>query len=239
VLIGYAAYIPLLAQGAWGGSPIEAGLVVAPLSVGWPISSALTGRLLKIYSYRPIVIVGMLLLLASCLMLPAVQLPAIAHDPVLRALLVLVTSFIAGVGLGSSTTSMLIAVQTSVPWSERGIATASVQFFRNMGNAVSVALLGAILTATLAPTLATERVQTAVRQMPPNAIGDRADPSLGPVNALFNLDVRPTLSQDVISTLSTALADSLLWVFIGIAAMATIGALLASRFPHSVTAAQE
>jgi EmrB/QacA subfamily drug resistance transporter len=239
VLIGYAAYIPLLAQGAWGGTPIEAGLIVAPLSVGWPISSALTGRLLKVYSYRPIVIVGMLLLLAACLMLPAVRLPAVAGDPLLRALLVLVASFIAGVGLGSSTTSMLIAVQTSVPWSERGIATASVQFFRNMGNAVSAALLGAVLTATLAPALATERVQAVVRQMPPNAIGDKADPALGPVNALFNLDVRPTLSHDTISTLSTALADSLLWVFVGIALMAAVGALLASRFPHSVTTAPE
>lgn len=239
VLIGYAAYLPLLAQGAWGGTPIEAGLIVAPLSVGWPISSALTGRLLKRYDYRPIVIVGMLLLLAACLMLPAVQLPIISQDPILRSVLVLVASFIAGVGLGSSTTSMLIAVQTSVPWRERGIATASVQFFRNMGNAVAAALLGAILTATLAPALATERVQAVVRQMPPNAIGDQADPALGPVNALFNLDVRPTLSDDIISTLSTALASSLLWVFIGIAVMAAIGALLATRFPRIVPSAAD
>jgi EmrB/QacA subfamily drug resistance transporter len=239
VLIGYAAYLPLLAQGAWGGTPIEAGLVVAPLSIGWPIASALTGRLLKRYGYRPIVIVGMLLLLVGCLMLPAVQLPFISQNPILRTALVLISSLVAGAGLGSSTTSMLIAVQSSVPWSERGIATASVQFFRNMGNAVAAALLGAVLTATLAPTLATERVQALVRQMPPNAVGAQADPALGPVNALFNLDVRPTLSPEVTVGLSEALAGSLLWVFIGIAAMAAVGAVLATRFPASVATAED
>lgn len=234
VLIGYAAYIPLLAQGAWGAAPIEAGLIIAPLSVMWPISSAFAGRLLKRYGFRQLVIAGTLLLLTGCLMLPAVQLTSIGQDPLLRTLLILVASGIAGAGFGSSTTSMLIAVQSSVPWRERGIATASVQFFRNMGNAVAAALLGAILTATLAPTLATERVQSAVRQMPPSTIAAQADPALGPVNALFNLDVRPTLLPNVISTLSDALADSLLWVFVGIVAMAAVGALMASRFPREV-----
>ncbi len=33
VLIGFSAYVPLLVQGAWGGTPIEAGLVLAPLSI--------------------------------------------------------------------------------------------------------------------------------------------------------------------------------------------------------------
>ena len=239
VLIGYAAYLPLLAQGAWGGTPIEAGLIVAPLSIGWPVASALTGGLLKRYSYRPIVIAGMLMLLVGCMMLPAVQLSFIGHDPILRAALVLISSLIAGAGLGCSTTSMLIAVQSSVPWSERGVATASVQFFRNMGNAVSAALLGAVLTATLAPTLATESVQALVSQMPTDAIGEQADPALGPVNALFNLDVRPTLSPDVTSALADALAGSLMWVFVVIAALAAIGAALAMRFPDRVVEADE
>lgn len=238
VLIGYAAYLPLLAQGAWGGTPIEAGLIVAPLSVGWPISSAITGKLLKRYSYRTLVIFGTLLIVVGCLLLPVVHLPGIAENAILRTSLVLIASFIAGAGLGTSTTSMLIAVQTSVPWSERGIATASVQFFRNMGNAVSAALLGAVLTATLTPLLVSERVQAVVRQMPPDAIGEQADPALGPVNVLFNLKVRPTLAPEITTTLADALASSLAWVFAGMAIMSVIGAIIASRFPREVASAE-
>jgi EmrB/QacA subfamily drug resistance transporter len=59
VLIGFAAYVPLLVQGAWGGTPIEAGLIVAPLSIGWPIFSTLSGRLVRRYSFRVVAMAGM------------------------------------------------------------------------------------------------------------------------------------------------------------------------------------
>ncbi len=46
-------------------------------------------------------------------------------------------------------TALILAVQTSVEWTERGAATASTMFFRSMGGTVAVALLGALLKQTL------------------------------------------------------------------------------------------
>ena len=43
----------------------------------------------------------------------------------------------------------LLGVQNAVPWRRRGVATSSVQFFRNIGGAISVAALGALLNARL------------------------------------------------------------------------------------------
>jgi EmrB/QacA subfamily drug resistance transporter len=239
VLIGFAAYVPLLVQGSWGGTPIEAGLIIAPLSIGWPIASSVSGRLLKRFSYRRLVLAGMNLLVVGTLILLVVGVPAVASDNWLRSTVIVVASLVAGAGLGLSTTPMLIAVQSSVPWSERGISTASVQFFRNMGNAVGAAVLGVVLTATLAPQLTSDRIRALLTQMPPNALKAGTDPTLGPVNALFDLTIRDTLPQSVRSALASALASSLWWVYLAVALLALSSAVAATRFPRQVIENQD
>jgi MFS family permease len=54
-------------------------------------------------------------------------------------------SFLIGVGLGLSSTPMLIAVQSAVPWAQRGIATATNMFVRSFGGVVGLAVMGAIV----------------------------------------------------------------------------------------------
>jgi MFS family permease len=234
VLMGVAAYVPLLAQGGWGSTPIEAGLMVAPLSIGWPISSALSGRFIIRFGYRAVILTGTTLILIGTLLLLTIQVQVISESMLLKALVTLVAAFIIGAGLGSSTSSMLIAVQSSVAWRERGIATASVQFFRNMGQAVGTAVLGLVLVATLAPVLAGERIQRLVAQLPPEAEKAGADPALGPVNSLFDLSVRAILPAETREALADALVGSLWWVFFGVALFALTSALISTRFPRVV-----
>ena len=234
VLIGFSAYVPLLVQGSWGGTPIEAGLILAPLSIGWPLASSQTGKLVRRFPYRSLVIGGTLLIVLGTLLLLSVVLPVVASSFILKNGAIIVGGFIAGLGFGFSTSAMLIAVQISVPWSERGISTASVQFFRNMGNTIGASVLGAVLTVTLAPVLASDRLQQLVAQMPANALAEGADPALGPVNALFNLAVRDTLPLATRTALADALSGSLGWVYLGTALFAVTGALIASRFPREI-----
>ncbi|MFL5734371.1 MAG: MDR family MFS transporter [Chloroflexia bacterium] len=231
VLVGFAAYVPPLVQGAWGGTPTEAGLMVAPLSLGWPLASSQTGRLIRNFGYRPLVLGGMFILVAGTLLLLLAFLPVVASNPALRSSVVVAATFVAGAGFGFSTTSMLIAVQNSVSWSERGIATASVQFFRNMGNTLGSAILGSVLTATLAALLAAQATQALLSQMPAGARSG-SDPALGPVNALFDLNLRDTLTAPLKSGLANTLSTSLAWVYVAVAIMAIIGAVLALRFPR-------
>ena len=234
VLIGFSAYVPLLVQGSWGGTPIEAGLILAPLSIGWPLTSSQTGKLIRRFPYRSLVIGGTLLIVFGTLLLLSVVLPMVASSFILRNAAIIMGGFTAGLGFGFSTSAMLIAVQISVPWRERGISTASVQFFRNMGNTIGASVLGAVLTATLAPVLASDRLQQLVAQMPANALAEGADPALGPVNALVNLTVRDTLPLATRTALADALSGSLGWVYLGTALFAVTGALIASRFPREV-----
>lgn len=238
VLVGFAAYVPLVAQGAWGGSPIEAGLVVAPLSIGWPLASSRSGRLIKVLGFRAVAIMGMAVLLSGCVLMLLVGLPGVSDNGILRAIVVIVASLVCGVGFGLNTTTMLIAVQSSVPWSERGISTATLQFFRNIGNAAGAAALGAILTATLAPQLASERIQALVKTIPAQAMQAGSDPALGPVNTLFDLTARTLLSPETRLALQQALANSLWWVFFAMLILAGSAALVVLRFPRVVKQAE-
>ena len=231
VLVGFAAYVPLLIQGAWGSTPIEAGLVIA-LSLGWPLASSRVGKLLRNYSYRRIVAGGVVVILAGSAMLMLALLLQVSDNPLLRVATVVTATFVTGVGFGSSTTTMLIAVQNSVPWRERGIATASVQFFRNMGNTIGSAALGTVLTATLTPVLlASANVQRLAEQLKAASPRAGSDPALGPVNTLFDLAVRKTLEPGVRLEMASALSGSLGWVFVGVLLMAAAAVLLATRFP--------
>jgi MFS family permease len=62
-----------------------------------------------------------------------------------------VTMFVMGAGMGTANSALIIAVQESATWNERGVATASAIFFRTIGGAIAVGALGAVLAAAIGP----------------------------------------------------------------------------------------
>ena len=140
VMFGVTAYVPLYVQRGLGRTAYEAGAAVAPLSLGWPIASTLSGRILVRVGYRPLVLVGGFAIAAGALMLAALP---------FSTLLVGIASGVVGFGLGMLSAPSLIVIQASVPWHVRGAATALSQFSRTIGGAVGVALMGVLLQSRL------------------------------------------------------------------------------------------
>jgi MFS family permease len=136
-------YLPLWVQGVLGGTPTQAGSTVAPMLIGWPLASTLSGRLLPRTGYRPLVRTGFALVTAA-----SVLMAALLHRGATMTGLG-ATMFAMGAGMGLANTALIIAVQESAAWEERGVATASTMFFRTIGGAVAVGALGAILAAGL------------------------------------------------------------------------------------------
>ena len=68
-----------------------------------------------------------------------------------------------GFGLGLTTLATTIAVQNSVDWGRRGVATSVVLFARSMGGSIGVTVLGALLASDLAQRLAVVAGRLAVR----------------------------------------------------------------------------
>jgi EmrB/QacA subfamily drug resistance transporter len=143
VLIGLTSYVPTFLERTTGATPLVAGLAVAALTLGWPISAAQSGRLYLRIGFRPTALIGLTLAVVGSLVLWVVS----AHPNVWTTAL---SCFVVGLGLGLVATPTLIAAQASVPWSERGVVTGSNMFMRSVGSAVGVAVFGAIANAVIA-----------------------------------------------------------------------------------------
>jgi EmrB/QacA subfamily drug resistance transporter len=137
ILIGLASYLPVTLEAALGVSPLIAGLALAALTIGWPISASLSGRLYLTIGFRQTVLIGMVLVLAGTgLLAGTAASPSIAFAAL--------ACFLTGLGLGLVATPTLIAAQTSVEWNERGVVTGTNLFARAVGQAVGVAVFGAV-----------------------------------------------------------------------------------------------
>ncbi len=140
ILIGLTAYVPAYLEGSLGVTPIVAGLALAALTIGWPISASLSGRLYLNIGFRSTVLIGMIFVITG-----AVLLAIFASTPSL--VVVAVGCFVIGLGLGLVATPSLIAAQASVDWHERGVVTGTNLFARSIGSAVGVAIFGAVANA--------------------------------------------------------------------------------------------
>ena len=142
-MISTVTFVPLYVQSVLGGGPTAAGGAIAPMVIGWPIASAVSGRILHRAGYRPLIRSGLAISFVSALGLALLLRPS--APPWLPRLL----TGLYGIGLGMANTPTVIAVQTSVPWNRRGVATASTMFFRTIGGTVAVGVLGGLLAASL------------------------------------------------------------------------------------------
>ncbi|MGH3457892.1 MDR family MFS transporter [Aeromicrobium sp.] len=143
LLIGLVSYVPLYAQGVLGSSALVAGFAVAAMTVGWPISAALSGHLYFKIGFRDTGFVGAALILVGTGLLLIVGVDS-------SVLHLAVASFFVGLGLGLIASPTLVAAQSSVGWATRGVVTGTNLFARSVGSAVGVAVFGAVANAAVA-----------------------------------------------------------------------------------------
>ncbi len=139
-MMGISAFLPTFIQGVMGGSPLEAGTTLALMSIGWPLASTLSGRLMLMTSYRATALLGALLVAGGLILLML--------QPNGGSLWGRVAAFMVGAGMGLCNTTFLVSVQNAAHYSIRGIATACTVFTRMVGSAIGTAILGATLNSS-------------------------------------------------------------------------------------------
>ncbi|MGX5716753.1 MFS transporter [Arthrobacter sp. MAHUQ-56] len=137
VMIGLTSYVPTFLEGALSSSPLVAGLALAALTLGWPLSASQAGKFYLRIGFKATALIGVAVAVAGLLIL---SLTAGAPNVVLIAL----SCFVVGLGLGLLATPTLISAQSSVPWHERGVVTSTNMFARSIGSALGVAVFGAV-----------------------------------------------------------------------------------------------
>ncbi|MFK2824842.1 MDR family MFS transporter [Bacillus sp. B190/17] len=142
MLIGISSFLPTYVQGVMGQSATVAGFTLTAMSIGWPIASTLSGKMLLSIGYRKTTIIGGLSLIFGSLLFVFMNAES---GPWWAA----ASSFFVGVGMGLTSTAFIVSIQNSVEWDQRGAATAANMFMRNLGNTVGAALLGGVLNSRL------------------------------------------------------------------------------------------
>jgi EmrB/QacA subfamily drug resistance transporter len=138
VVFAGLTYIPLFVQSVHGGANSSA-IAVVPISIGWSGMSVLAGRMTDRVGERRLSIIG-----TACI---AVSFAAGAFwTPATSLAVIVAVAFVMGVGMGTVTPPLLTVIQNHLGAEQMGLATSSQQFFRQLGGAMGVSVLGFVIT---------------------------------------------------------------------------------------------
>ncbi|MFI1717842.1 MFS transporter [Streptomyces litmocidini] len=146
LMVAPTVFLPTYAQSVLGLGPIAAGFVLSSWTLSWPTTAALSNRVYTRIGFRLTAILGISLALLLLLAFPFLPFPGEPWQPALLMLLL-------GGSLGLFQLPLIVGVQSTVPYEERGTTTASVLFCRQVGQSVGAALFGAVANGVLAARL--------------------------------------------------------------------------------------
>jgi EmrB/QacA subfamily drug resistance transporter len=214
-MFGSAVFLGQYFQVARGYSATEAGLLTIPMMFGSFLGSVGSGQLITRYGkWKRYLVIGGLLLTAGLGVLGTID----HASPYWYVGLGMLSM---GIGMGMTMQNLVLAVQNTVDVSEVGAASATVTFFRSLGGAVGVSVLGAVL-ATRVTALITEHL----RDLGPAA----AAAAQGGSGSVLDVNALPGPVQEIVRH---AYGDATGRIFI-IAAGAAAVSLLAVLFIREV-----
>jgi len=142
-MFGALAYLPTYLQMVTGANATQAGLLIIPLMAALLITSIVSGQLVsKTGRYKWFPITGMVLVGISLFLLSTMT-------PTLAVWIICGYLAIMGLGLGMSMQILILIVQNTFPVTEVGTATASNNYFRQIGASLGSAIVGSLFVAKL------------------------------------------------------------------------------------------
>jgi len=145
-MMGPQVYLPTFMQASLGFNVILSGLILTSMSIGWPTASALSGRLYLKIGFRNTELIGVILVMLSCIGFLLIPWP----QPIY---LLVINLIFLGAGFGLISTPTIVGIQSVVDWDKRGVVTGTNQFARYLGQSLGAAIFGAIFNATYAKEL--------------------------------------------------------------------------------------
>jgi len=214
VLIGISSFLPTYIQGVMEQSPIVAGFALSFMSMGWVIAATLAGKTMFRYGFKRVAVAGGVWILIGSVFFLTLR-------PESGWLWAGVGSLLIGFGMGLARTVFIVGIQNSVEWKMRGAATASNMFMNILGNAMGAAVLGGILNNKLTSYLSGVRGEMLNGEI----LG------VDVINVLLDPVKRKTLPQEVIKIMTSGLAISLQYVFLGLFILAVLSFILILFYP--------
>ena len=212
-MYGGIIYLPLFLQVVKGVSASSSGLLLVPLMVGVLCAAIPVGRLITRtgrYKFTGPVGFGSLMVSGGLL---ALTMHVSTPLPVTFGLM---AAF--GLGVGTLSPPLTLAVQNAVERSDLGAATATNMFLRNLGGSVGVAVFGSVFAGRIGEQLVARLPSEAVAEVGGDVTGLLREPS-----AIAGLP------GPVADAIRGATANSLQVVFLGVFVAAIIGLVVSLR----------
>ncbi|MFF9277616.1 MFS transporter [Streptomyces griseosporeus] len=146
LMVAPTVFLPTYAQSVLGLAPVAAGFVLSVWTLSWPVSAAFSQHVYRRIGFRDTALLGIGTAALILFAFPFLPYPGEAWQPALLMLLL-------GAALGLFQLPLIVGVQSTVGWAERGTTTASVLFCRQTGQTVGASVFGAVANGVLAARL--------------------------------------------------------------------------------------
>ncbi|AZP23359.1 MFS transporter [Streptomyces aquilus] len=146
LMVAPSVFLPTYAQSVLGLAPVAAGFVLSVWTLSWPVSAALSQHVYRRIGFRNTAMLGIGTAALVLFAFPFLPYPGRAWQPTVLMLVL-------GAALGLFQLPLIVGVQSTVGWAERGTTTASVLFCRQIGQTFGAALFGAVANGVLAARL--------------------------------------------------------------------------------------
>ncbi|MGW4876096.1 MFS transporter [Streptomyces sp. NPDC004262] len=146
LMVAPTVFLPTYAQSVLGLAPVAAGFVLSVWTLSWPVSAALSQHVYRRIGFRDTALLGIGAAALILFAFPFLPYPGAAWQPTLLMLVL-------GGALGLFQLPLIVGVQSTVGWAERGTTTASVLFCRQTGQTIGASVFGAIANGVLASRL--------------------------------------------------------------------------------------
>jgi MFS family permease len=230
VLFGLVTFLPLFVQGVLGRSATNSGTVLMPMMLTHVVVSVAGGWLISRWGrYKAMVLVGFVLVTAGGFLLS--RMSASTSSAALVGFMMLV-----GLGNGLSMGPFNAIVQNEYPRHRLGEVTAALQFFRQIGGTVGLAIFGSMLNRWFASSLmtnlpaelkglATDPATAGQISNPQVLLSHQAQTQLGELFARFG-DQAGSLMSAFTDAVRHGLESGLTHVFLLVTVAEAIGLLL-------------
>jgi EmrB/QacA subfamily drug resistance transporter len=203
MMMGVSAFLPTYVQGAMGRSAVLAGAALGTVFVFWTCGSISGAQLMLRTSYRFTALTAITPVLAGCAILAALRPDGSILWPFAGVACL-------GLGFGLINSVFVISTQGAVGWEERGAATSSNIFLRQLGQAIGATTFGAVFNL---------------------GVDSRLHDAGAAVAAVMDAHRRALLSEPVLARDTSAIALSVHGVFVIMIGLAVLIAAIVVALP--------
>jgi len=151
-MFGALTFVPLFVQGVVGKTAQDSGIVLAPMMLSFVAGSAIGGQMVsRSGRYRLLLVLGMACGVVGMTLFSRLT-PSSGSAEVIRDMVVL------GLGIGVTMPIFTMTVFSSFPHEQLGTVNAARQLFSNLGGAIGVPVMTAILVNAFAHDLSAYRL---------------------------------------------------------------------------------